>query len=267
MQAKTEELLHLALWVGATFSRPTFRNLTDSFEGWAYRNGLRRQLHRLEQQRWLEAKESPTGDRLHRLTEAGRLRALGGRDPEARWRRPWDGHWRLVLFDVPEVRSSTRNKLRRYLQRRSFGYLQNSVWITPDPVQEERALLADGPVDVESLLLLEARPCAGESDAEIVAGAWDFAGIHRGYDRHREILLQRPRRRIDTEAAANAFHRWLREERAAWVELMERDPLLPEALLPPDYKGCQAWRQRQEVMAAAAVQMRGFKSSNVADNK
>lgn len=262
MKAKTEELLYLALWACDTLSRPTFRNLADSFEGWAYRNGLRRQLYRLEQRQWLEARNSPTGDRLHRLTEAGRLQALGGRDPEACWRRRWDGRWRLVLFDVPEVRSSTRNKLRRYLQRRSFGYLQNSVWITPDPVQDERAILADGPVDVESLLLLEARPCAGESDAEIVAGAWDFAGINRGYACHREILLRRPGRRMDTEAAAKTFHRWLREERAAWLELMERDPLLPGALLPPDYTGRQAWRQRQEVMAAAAGQMRGFKVSS-----
>jgi len=60
----------------------------------------------------------------------------------------------LVLFDVPEARRSTRNKLRLYLQDRGFGYLQNSVWITPDPVAEQRALLADGPVDVESLILL-----------------------------------------------------------------------------------------------------------------
>ncbi|MBM3879691.1 MAG: hypothetical protein FJ387_08220 [Verrucomicrobia bacterium] len=259
MKAKTEELLYLALWACDTLSRPTFRNLTDSFEGWAYRNGFLRQLHRLERRQWLESQTSPTGDRLHRLTEEGRLQALGGRDPEACWRRRWDGRWRLVLFDVPEARSSTRNKLRRYLQSRGFGYLQNSVWITPDPVHRERAILADGPVDVESLILIEARPCAGESDAEIVAGAWDFEEINQGYARHREILLRRPRRRLDTEAAAKAFHRWLREERVAWLEATERDPLLPKALLPPGYTGQQAWRLRQEILAEAGEQMRAFK--------
>ncbi|MBI4325005.1 MAG: CRISPR-associated endonuclease Cas2 [Chloroflexi bacterium] len=259
MKAKTEELLYLALWACDTLSRPTFRNLTDSFEGWAYRNGFLRQLHRLENRQWLESQTSPTGDRLRRLTEAGRLQALGGRDPEACWRRRWDGRWRLVLFDVPEARSSTRNKLRRYLQSRGFGYLQNSVWVTPDPVHRERAILADGPVDVESLILLEACPCAGESDPEIVAGAWAFDEINQGYARHQEILLRRPRRRIDMEAAAKAFHRWLREERVAWLEAMACDPLLPEALLPPGYAGRQAWRLRQEIMAEAGAQMRAFK--------
>ncbi len=259
MKAKTEELLYLALWAGETLMRPTFRNLTESFEGWAYRNGLLRQLQRLEQKQWLEGKDSPTGDRLHRLTALGRLKALGGRDPETCWRRRWDGRWRLVLFDVPEARGSTRNTLRRYLRNRGFGYLQNSVWITPDPVPQERAILADGPVDVESLILLEVRPCAGESDAEIVAGAWDFAAIDQHYTRHREILVRRPRGGVDTEAATMALHRWLREERQAWQAVMERDPLLPESLLPPGYAGRGAWRQRQAVMVEAGAQMRAFK--------
>jgi hypothetical protein len=38
--------------------------------------------------------------------------------------------------------------------------LQNSVWITPDPLTEERQLLGGGKINVESLLLLEARPGA-----------------------------------------------------------------------------------------------------------
>lgn len=41
----------------------------------------------------------------------------------------------------------------------------------------EREILAGGKVKVASLLLLEAQPAAGESDAEIVTGAWDFPEI------------------------------------------------------------------------------------------
>lgn len=258
MDRKTEELLYMLLWSCDTLAHPTWRNLTGSFEGWAYRNGLLRQLQRLEQQQSLDRQPGKSGDRLHRLSEAGRLRALGGRDPVARWNRRWDGRWRLVLFDVPEAHNSTRDKLRRYLRSRGFGYLQNSVWITPDPVTEERTLLADGPVNVESLLLLEARPCAGETDAQIVAGAWDFADLGQRYARHQAVLSERPRHRLATEADARCFHRWLREEREAWNDAMERDPLLPDLLLPPHYPGCRAWRNRLEVMAGAAEQMHAF---------
>jgi DNA-binding transcriptional regulator PaaX len=141
-----------------------------------------------------------------------------------------------------------------------FGYLQNSVWVTPDPVSEERALLAGGPVDVESLILLEARPCAGETNAEIVAGAWDFTKINRRYAAHRQVLARRPRGHLGSKAAAAMFHRWLREERLAWLCAIELDPLLPSGLLPHEYAGTDAWRDRVKVMTEAGKQMRAFRA-------
>jgi phenylacetic acid degradation operon negative regulatory protein len=261
MRSKTEELLHFLLWSAETISRPTWRNLAESFEGWAYRKGLHRQLRRLEKQQWLERRLGSEGDRLYRLTEPGRIQALGGRDPEACWRRQWDGHWRLILFDVPQARHSARTKLRRYLRQRGFGYLQNSVWISPHPVSEQRALLAKGPVDVESLILLEARPCAGESDAQIVLGAWDFIRINASYAKHQRILTHRPRGQVKGGTAAKAFHCWLREEREAWMAALSHDPLLPARLLPHDYAGRQAWQDRLAVMGEVGKEIRDFKAN------
>jgi phenylacetic acid degradation operon negative regulatory protein len=256
VKPKTEELLYILLWGCDMLRYPTWRNLTESFEGWSYRNGLERQLARLEKTRLLERQESSGGGRIHRLTDTGCLHALGGRDPVRSWKRSWDGHWRMVLFDVPQHRAGERTKLRRYLRHRGFGYLQNSVWVTPDPVQGERNLLADGPVNVESLLLLEARPCAGETDVEIVLGAWNFDVINDNYARHDSVLTRRPKGRLDTSAAARSFQRWLGEERLAWLEAISMDPLLPEKLHPPGYRGVRAWRTRHEAMARAGEQIR-----------
>jgi DNA-binding transcriptional regulator PaaX len=133
------------------------------------------------------------------------------------------------------------------------------VWITPDDAKAERALLADGPVDVESLIVLEARPCAGETDSEIVAGAWDFVKINAGYTFYRQLLARRPCKRLNTKAAATIFHRWLREEQYAWKAAMEIDPLLPARLLPREYGGKDAWGDRLEAMKQAAEQMRAFR--------
>jgi phenylacetic acid degradation operon negative regulatory protein len=239
--------------------RPTFRNLTDSFESWTYRNGLLRQTSILEQQKMLERDHAAPDDRVYRLTWQGRLHALGGRDPQARWAREWDGRWRLVLFDVPMAQNSHRTRLRRYLRDKSFGYLQNSVWITPDPLEEERRILGGGKINVESLLLLEARPCAGESDAEIVAGAWDFERINRRYARHLKILGGRPRETLRNETAAMSLLRWAAAEREAWLDAVTCDPLLPERILPSDYLGQWAWRRRVEVLRDAGRQLRTFK--------
>ncbi len=77
------------------------------------------------------------------------------------------------------------------------------AWITPDAPEEERQILVGGKVNVESLILLDIRPCAGESDPEIVTGVWDFKRINLCYARHLKILDDRPSETLRNEA-------WLR---------------------------------------------------------
>jgi DNA-binding transcriptional regulator PaaX len=144
------------------------------------------------------------------------------------------------------------------LRAKGFGYLQGSVWITPDPMQGEREVLAGGAVNVESLLLLEARPCAGEKDEEIVMGAWDFAAINRGYARHLKWLEQCPQAALCDNNTAKALRRWAAEERTAWQTAVEIDPLLPKRLLPQDYLGRRAWDKRVEVLRQTARLLQSF---------
>jgi phenylacetic acid degradation operon negative regulatory protein len=258
MKPKSEEFLNLLLWSAGKLARPTFRNLTDSYESWAYRNGLLKQVAALEKRQFIEKDLLAADDRVIRLTLQGRLHVLGGRDPHVRWSREWDGRWQLVLFDIPTAHNTRRTKLRRYLREKGFGYLQNSVWITPDSLVEERQILVGGKINVESLILLEARPCAGETDGDIVAGAWDFERINRRYTRHLKILGERPDGALKNEAAARELLRWAAAEREAWLDAITNDPLLPERILPTDYLGKRAWRRRIEVLREAGRQLRTF---------
>lgn len=258
MQPKTEEFLNFLLWSAELLARPTFRNLTDSYESWAYRNGLLRQAATLERQQLLERDAGSSGDRLYRLTARGRLHTLGGRDPEERWARSWDGLWRLVLFDVPTGQNSQRELLRRYLRHKGFGCLQNSVWVSPDSLPEEREILGGATINVKSLIILQAQPCAGESDAEIVAGAWDFERINSRYARHLKTLAGRPGGALRNEATAKALLRWAAMEREAWLDAVTNDPLLPSKILPANYLGKEAWQRRQEVFRDAGRQLRTF---------
>jgi DNA-binding transcriptional regulator PaaX len=41
------------------------------------------------------------------------------------------------------------------------------------------------------------------------------------------------------------MRKWLADERTAWMEAITCDPLLPEVLLPRDYLGQRAVRERQ----------------------
>jgi DNA-binding transcriptional regulator PaaX len=164
----------------------------------------------------------------------------------------------MVLFDVPTGHNAQRERLRRYLRDKGFGYLQYSVWITPDSLGEERRILGGGKTNVESLLLLEARPCAGESDAEIVKGAWDFERINRCYARHLKVLEERPGGALRSEAAGKALLRWAAAEREAWLDAVTNDPLLPARILPSNYLGQQSWRRRVEVLRDASRQLGTF---------
>ena len=251
MNPKTEEFLYLLLWGAETLARPTFRNLTEGYEGWAYRTGLLLQLQRLEARQLVEKKPGGTVERIYRLTEAGRLAALGGCDPETRWRRPWDGKWRVVVFDLPEEHNASRVRLRRQLKDRGFGYLQNSLWITPDPLDDQVKSLSAKGEDVESLLTLEARPCSGESDESIVAGAWDFRRIDRLYQECLRLLKSPPRRKPGEDMDPAKLQQWARQERAAWQAVLWADPLLPSRLLPPGYAGQEVWRLRNAVLREA----------------
>jgi len=259
MQPKTEEFLNMLLWSLDTAMRPTFRNLTETYEGWAYRNGLLRQAGSLTSRGYLECRGQGGPDaRVYRLTERGRLHALGGRDPDREWSRPWDGYWRMVLFDIGEEEAVQRDRLRRYLRSHGFGYLQHSVWISPHPLDQENKALAGLTVDVESLILLEARPIAGESDRDIVRGAWDFAAINKRYTAYLAVLQARPKELVAVPGAARKLKDWAGRERTAWLHAIASDPLLPRALWPAGYLGPRAWEKRKREFRAIGKLLKNF---------
>jgi phenylacetic acid degradation operon negative regulatory protein len=253
MKPKTEEFLYLLLWTADSLLNPSWRNLNNSFESWAYSNGFLQQLRRLERQQVLERRGERLDERLIRLTETGRLHALGGRDPLTRWARSWDGRWRMILFDVPEEESFLRHKLRRFLQKNNFGCLQKSVWITPDDLTPLRKTVFPRDDQSRTFLCFEGRPCGGENDRAIVRAAWNFEDIHALYKQHQSVLTAFPMRQkeeSDTDYVENLLL-WGTRERAAWKRVMEADPLLPACLLPRGYPGKQAWSQRAKALRRA----------------
>jgi DNA-binding transcriptional regulator PaaX len=250
VRASTEEFLYVLLWTADSFLRPSLRNAIDpeSFEAWAWRNDLGRRLAQLERRKLIER---GTG-RVVQLTEAGRLTALGGRDPLVRWARPWDGHWRLILFDLPAEETALRLKLWRLLRAEHFGYLQRSVWLAVDSLTEARRIMSAAPIDPESFVCFEGKPAGGESDEAIVRGAWDFAEIGHRYEEHLEVIRSFPRHLEPTPSGFAQARAWVGRELRAWRAAVERDPLLPRALWPRGYSGQRSWDARNDAFARLA---------------
>ncbi|HVU34441.1 MAG TPA: hypothetical protein VHE61_13480 [Opitutaceae bacterium] len=243
MKASTEEFLWILLWTASQLARPTYRNLTDDFEAWAWRNGFGPEIARLEARKLLERENHESSADLVRLTNIGRLTALGGRDPDAKWARRWDGHWRMVVFDFPVCQNASRKRLWRSLRCEGFGFLQNSVWITPDPIDASQLAVTSRVPSVEWIIVLEARPVGVESDAVMVNGAWDFEFINGEYRRYLDAIAGFP----VCGLSGDESRIWAEKERAAWKQAIRYDPFLPNALLPRTYLGREAWRERQVI--------------------
>ncbi len=183
--------------------------------------------------------------RILRLTEDGCREAQGGIDPPSRWSRRWDRRWRIVAFDIPESATALRTRLRRRLHEFRFGWLQNSVWISPDPIGAFRAGLNEKTTFPDSLTFLEAATVGGESSEAMVAAAWDFAALAKSYAAYFEVLRLRPgtRRRFESWAS------WVGTEERAWRRILRLDPFLPRELQPAGYLGERAWAARREAFA------------------
>jgi phenylacetic acid degradation operon negative regulatory protein len=248
--SKADDWLALLLCGADLLLNPSPAKILENYESWDYRRGLGRHLRRLQQRQLLQSSWRSEG-RTFQLTNRGRLHALGGRDPVDLWQRPWDGQWRMLLFDLPTRRQATRVKLIRWLRQHQFGYLQHSVWIHPDPVPPLREMLIEWAGDAETVTVMEATCAPGYSDAAIVGGAWDFEEINRRYEGYVHVAAKAPQIQRRPGGSPARLGGWLRQERAAWLHAVSLDPLLPEALLPPGYLGQRAAGVRQEALASA----------------
>ncbi|MBC7836476.1 hypothetical protein H7X87_01715 [Acetobacteraceae bacterium] len=77
------------------------------------------------------------------LTSAGegKIRRLQLADYKLKKPKRWDKKWRVLIFDIPEHRKSTRNRVRATLVALGFRRLQDSVWIYPYDCEDLVTLL------------------------------------------------------------------------------------------------------------------------------
>ena len=247
MGPRTELLLYQLAWTLDRMMQPTWRNLESSFESWAYGNGLLRQIQRLEAKAYIETRrDEKSGLRVIRLTDKGLAAGRMDYDPEERWQRPWDGMWRMVLFDLPEEDRALRGKMRGKLFAAGFGCLQRSAWISPHPVVDLAAQMRSLTINAASLVLLQSTPCGGESASDIVCAAWDFGQIDQAWKNLAEQLDFAPQVSKALEKAS--FAGWVGQERELLQRCFRLDPCLPRELHPAGYQGVKIWQKRRRVL-------------------
>ena len=100
-------------------------------------------LGRLAAQGYIEF-EKRDGKSYARITDTGRKKlafTLEKEKLDLSKKRRWNGRWRVVIFDVPERRRKTRDRLRFLMHELGFVRLQDSVWVFPYDCEEFVTLL------------------------------------------------------------------------------------------------------------------------------
>lgn len=96
------------------------------------RQAIQRNVDSLVRQGFLKKTVLKDGSVQLELTRRGKFEALLRSPKEGdRKRNKWDGQWRIIIFDVPEMKSKIRNELRRGMRLYGFKQLQQSVWVYP----------------------------------------------------------------------------------------------------------------------------------------
>jgi DNA-binding transcriptional regulator PaaX len=80
-----------------------------------------------------------------RLTEKGKKMAGWLQIDALKIKKPkkWDGKWRIVIFDISQLKKFYREAFRGKLKELGFYRLQKSVWIIPFDCRDEIELLRE----------------------------------------------------------------------------------------------------------------------------
>ncbi len=204
---------------------------------------VRTTVFRLTREHWLRGEQ--VGRRSHyTLTDSGRrrfeaaFRKIYGAD-----RGIWDGRWCLVIESGDRLSGPKRKALRDELAWIGFGRLAAGVLAHPtiDPEAVD-AILAEHRAE-SHVLVMQATHEQGAALAEAIRSAWDLARLERDYraflERFSPVLAalgDHPPEDLDPEQCFMVRTLLIHEYR----RVILRDPLLPDALLPPEWPGSAA---------------------------
>lgn len=93
------------------------------------KSSLEETIRRLRKNGLIEQERSQEGATALRLTELGKD-FLGVKEP-------WDGKYRIVIWDIPERKRRLRDLFRRKLKEWSFKNWQKSVWVSKRNVTDK----------------------------------------------------------------------------------------------------------------------------------
>lgn len=150
----TKEILKYLLWIGIFYfaaSSPYFcyKIWKDLLRGkYSKKRFTKKRISNsfnyLKKRRLIEIQRNGSDIKIF-LTKEGEKLAKKYQIDSLKIENPkkWDKKWRVVIFDIAQIKRTIRDIFRRKLKELGFYCLQRSVWVYPYPCEKEIKILRD----------------------------------------------------------------------------------------------------------------------------
>jgi phenylacetic acid degradation operon negative regulatory protein len=145
--------------------------------------------------------------------------------------QPWDGRWRIVIFDIKEEKRFLREALRDKLLSLGFGMWQKSVYIIPYNIEQEINQYLVSKKLFPSCVCLVARRADLGDDRVLANKVWQLDELNEEYENFIYECQELSKKTGGKGIKIKEFGKlWL------WYkDLIFKDPHLPKQLLPENW--------------------------------
>jgi phenylacetic acid degradation operon negative regulatory protein len=205
---------------------------------------VRAAVSRMGKQGWLKARKQGNKS-YYFLTDRGQKRMEEAANRIFKFQpEKWDGHWRLLMYTIPEEIRSIRDELRKELVWSGFGTMTNSCWVSPNNLDKQVFDLIEK-YDIKPYVNFFKATYDGPFEStQLVKQCWDLSEINDKYETFigeysQKYVIDKQKIAKGEMSDAECF-----VERTKLVHEYRKflfiDPGLPEELLPEKWLGGHA---------------------------
>lgn len=238
-ERRTKILLALFLLSDVNFSPVTFTlDLEKAFDI-SLNQKTKGTLKEMTNNNIISSLPSETDQRKYALTEKG-LKELSLHFPFCRFLKDsWDNKWRILSYEIPEVKRELRDKLRREVAGWGLGPWHRSFWITPHPIIEELKNLVSQKEEEKYIQAFESDHVFGDREI-LIEKVWQKNQLETQYRElfksWHDILSKQDTKAIKFQQVINTY-----------VNILRNDPGLPKELIGENWIGFEAYSIYKEI--------------------
>lgn len=212
----------------------------DRFLSQVNYNVIKHAIQRARKRGWIKTVHRSA---LPEITVEGKRRLFDAL-PHYDEKRVWDKRMHTIIYDIPEKSKHNRELLREYLRRIGCGRLQDSVFLTPyNPIDTLRSFVKERGLNGMIIVSdLGTDGSIGEEDLRsLIVRVY---GLERINDRYEAWLKK-------ADEKNEISHQFLLK----YLSILDDDPQLPFALLPPWWKGDKAYQAVRVQLSKLLINM------------